>query len=313
MYMFYEKLDKVLILISKNAGKGKYDKLLEEFNKVYKKELERNKFLIVISSDEFPIVKIVKNFKLKYPNSAILVVGGDGTFNEVANELYGSQVYLGLIPNGTANDLAKTLYGKNNNALNIINKSKNPKPGKIDLIRINQNKYCINITSFGYDTIVLSKAGDILHKHPSFGKSAYGLAVMKTINKVRPKEIEFELVDENGKLEKGKGEFIITAICNGKFYGDGFQPSPEAQVNDGILNLNRLKYVPMRKLVPLIKTYKSGKHTELENISLNNKVTKGRFKSLDKTPLLGNIDGEVQEFDEIEFEVVPKALNFLYF
>ncbi|MGB0840571.1 MAG: diacylglycerol/lipid kinase family protein, partial [Chitinophagales bacterium] len=46
---------------------------------------------------------------VRYDFDAVVAVGGDGTINEIANQLVGTKTKLGIIPTGSGNGLAKKL------------------------------------------------------------------------------------------------------------------------------------------------------------------------------------------------------------
>ena len=87
-----------------------------------------------------------------------------------------------------------------------------------------------------------------------------------------------------------KDEFLISAICNGSYYGSGFNPAPAAKIDDGIINIVLTKKFPKLALPSLILKYKKGKHQSSKYLS-ELKVKSGTIKS-DKE-FLANIDGEI--------------------
>ena len=115
---------------------------------------------------------------------------------------------------------------------------------------------------------------------------------------------------ENGESKDIKGDFLISAICNGGFYGSGFNPAPEAKIDDGVLNLLLASKIPFIKFLPMIKKYKEGRHKDSKYIR-EIEVTSGIIRSKDK--FIANADGEIFKSDEIKFEVLPNALNWVIF
>ena len=103
---------------------------------------------------------------------------------------------------------------------------------------------------------------------------------------------------------------MLTAICNGGYYGSGFNPAPSAKIDDGILNLVYAKKLPSLLLPSLIIRYK---HGLLENSKYLDeiKVKKGQIKSDEK--ILANIDGEIFENKIINFEIIENCLSWTYF
>ena len=105
-------------------------------------------------------------------------------------------------------------------------------------------------------------------------------------------------------------DYLISAICNGGFYGSGFNPAPESKIDDGVLNLLLADKIPFIRFVPLIKKYKEGRHKESKYIN-EILVKSGTIKS--KNKFIANADGEIFETDEIKFQVLPQALNWVIF
>ncbi|MFQ7348689.1 MAG: diacylglycerol/lipid kinase family protein [Anaerococcus vaginalis] len=122
--------------------------------------------------------------------------------------------------------------------------------------------------------------------------------------------LSLTLYDKNYKEIKLEDEFLLTAICNGGYYGSGFNPAPSAKIDDGILNLVYAKKLPSLLLPSLIIRYK---HGLLENSKYLDeiKVKKGQIKSNEK--ILANIDGEIFENKIINFEIIENCLSWTYF
>ena len=115
---------------------------------------------------------------------------------------------------------------------------------------------------------------------------------------------------ENGKNMEIKGNFLISAICNGAFYGSGFNPAPEASLCDGLINLITAEKIPLYKLPFMILKYKKGKHRTSPHLN-EYKISSGQISS-DKD-FLANIDGEIFTTNKIDFKLIPSAISWIYF
>ena len=297
---------KILFIINSKAGKTEFDIKKEDIEETFRKAGRLSEIEVVNTRYKNHTKYLIDAFdSLKYDEKIVIICGGDGSLNELVNVAYGKNMTLGLIPTGTGNDFAKNFEYESF----TLNSLLNFKTKKIDLIKVN-DFYSINVTSLGFDTQVLKRAYDYLDKNPKLGKKAYGLAVLKSLNKINCENLELKLELVDGSNFEIKGDYLISAICNGGFYGSGFNPAPEAKIDDGVLNLLLADKIPFIRFVPLIKKYKEGRHKESKYIN-EILVKSGTIKS--KNKFIANADGEIFETDEIKFQVLPKALNWVIF
>ena len=297
---------KILFIINSKAGKTEFDIRKEDIEETFRKAGRLSEIEVVYTKYKNHTKFLIDAFdSLDYDEKIVIICGGDGSLNELVNVAYGKNMTLGLIPTGTGNDFAKNFDYSNFNLKSLLNF----KTKKIDLIKVN-NFYSINVTSLGFDTQVLKRAYDYLDKNPKLGKKAYALSVLNSLNKINCENLELKLKLIDGSNFEIKGDYLISALCNGGFYGSGFNPAPQAKIDDGYLNLLLASKIPLIRFIPLIKKYKEGRHKESKYIN-EIKVKSGTIKS--KNKFIANADGEIFETKEIKFEVLPKALNWVLF
>lgn len=269
---------------------------------------------------------IAKKYSGIYGDKCVIVsCGGDGTVHEIANGLAGTDTPLMVLPLGTGNDFAKKVYGtKKINVENVI-KAFGFYNGKIkydikpiDLIDYNGEK-CINVMSYGLDTLVETIGKNIAEKHPFLGHQAYNIAIAPVLMKPLHYTISFEfncvnkLTNEQYTYREDNKDYALMAICNASYYGGGFCPAPNSQLDDGLLDVAMFDGMPLIKALPLISKYSAGEaNQETSDLCTNLYVTSGRIWMEDGSALLGNCDGENFNYNEINFKVEPKSLKMCF-
>ena len=256
---------------------------------------------------------------------AVVSCGGDGTINEVCNSLAFTNTPLICLPFGTGNDLSKTIYGLKVPVLReSLEKLDSFKPRKIDLIRVDSydvmgnhlpmwSRYCVNVASIGLDTRVQAEAKAMVLAKPKsqyVRKTAYIKAALRSIKGNRSSNFSYKLELDSGETYESKSSVnTLISICNGRFYGDGFCPAPQAKLDDGIIDVCAIDDVTFGRAVNLIAKYRFGKHIGKEGIN-SFKTTSGIITSTDPSyQLQGNYDGEDFYGHRIRFEVCPEALT----
>lgn len=297
---------KILFIISSKAGKTEFNIRKEDIEDTFRKASRFDEIEVVNTSYKNHTKFLIDAFaKSDYEEKIVIIAGGDGSLNELVNASYGKNMTIGLVPTGTGNDFSKNFDYKNFSPNSLLNfKSK-----KIDLIKVN-DFYSINVTSLGFDTQVLKKAYAYLEENPKLGKAAYSKATIRCLTNLSYENLSFDLNLVDGSNIKIKGEYLISALCNGAYYGSGFNPAPDAKIDDGILNLILAEKIPLIMLPSMIIKYKKGKHQASKYLR-EIKVKSGIMSSDEK--FIANADGEIFETNKIKFEVLPKALNWVLF
>ena len=233
-----------------------------------------------------------ENIIKKYKNSdnIIFAVGGDGMINRVLNSIVDTNNILGVIPSGTGNDFYKSIKLEFSDGIN-----------ECDLIKIN-DKYFINVACFGIDADIANDSTII--KSKLLKKYKYIFNLVKHFYKYKNRTFSICLED---KIIKDR--FVTVVLCNGRFYGGGFNIGPSAKLNNGTIDVYMVKDVNKLKMLKLILLMKNGKH---EN---NKDIDKYRVKKLvikAKNNIKCNIDGEVFESKKFDIKVVEKKLKIYY-
>ncbi|MDR1690090.1 MAG: diacylglycerol kinase family lipid kinase [Clostridiales bacterium] len=237
--------------------------------------------------------------------SAIYCVGGDGTVHEVVWGMAGSDVPFALIPAGSGNDFALSLKNyKNKDTQKLVESFILGNTEKIDVIRCktgNEVYYCANIASFGLDAEIVENAEKYKEK---LGKFAYLASTLSSILRYEKKKLK---ITANGT--EIDGFITLTAICNGKVYGGGFNISPSAKINDGKITLCVIKEMKKAAMSVLFPSVLFGLHKYIGAVSFTDCE---RVKAEFNGNLQLNIDGNIYPAkDSAEFEIVRNALTVL--
>lgn len=239
--------------------------------------------------------------------------GGDGTANEVANGIAGTQAAMTILPIGTANDFARAALSDNIPS-RLLDKIIRPSIRPIDVIRVDE-RICLNIASLGFDTKVQMITMAINARFRWLGSFTYPLAILLSLLGDREYTMHYNLdtINEQGEITELEGDaaFILAAICNGRFYGNGFNPAPAARLDDGRLDFCLVDAMPLLRMLPLIPKYKKGRHLSDPAVHAW-QVTGGRIRAIDGL-LLGNLDGETFSRSSIGFKIIPKGMNFAFY
>lgn len=262
------------------------DKIID---KIKKAAIKHNlDYIIEINSLDYSTEEILKKYQENY---IIMTVGGDGLVNRVLNCIIGTSNILGVIPYGTGNDLYKS-----------IKKQYQDKINECDLIKIN-DKYFINTACFGIDADVANNESVMKSKLiPKKFKYIFGL--IWTFIKYKGRYLEVYIDNE-----KYKEKFTTVAVCNGEYYGNGFNINPYSELNNGLFDVLIAPYIKKINLITLILGMKKGKHIKDKNIIIkhsNNMIIKSRDN------IKCNIDGEILEAKEFNISVLEKKMKIYY-
>jgi len=249
----------------------------------------------------------------KGSSGVVFACGGDGTAREVANGLVGTAAAMSILPVGTANDFARAVLPGLDTAA-ILARAEKPVIHPIDVIMAN-GEICLNIASLGFDTRVQRRASKMNNRCRFLGGLSYPLAILLTLFGQRQYRMHyrFEIVDDSGAIGvvEQDATYILAAICNGRYYGGGFNPAPQASQEDGLLDICLVDSLPLREILPLIPKYKKGTHIGHPAVHCwKAKAGQIRFQT---ERLLGNFDGEIFESETLDFQVMPKALRFAFY
>lgn len=227
----------------------------------------------------------------------IIIVGGDGTANEVINGLSRySEVILGYIPLGSSNDLARglNLPQSPKQALNIITHPKCYHSVDHGIITMNDTKISRRFavsSGIGLDAAIcsdvqISQFKKILNKLKA-GKLIYILIALKQIFTQQPVEAEI-IVDSFQHIHIKKLVFITSLIH--KCEGGGLLMAPNANYTDQRLSVCLVSDLSRFKMLVLMPTIFFGKHTKIKGVSM---IDCNTVQVKTKRPMTVHTDGEV--------------------
>ena len=233
----------------------------------------------------------------------IYACGGDGTLNEVVSGVAGfDNVAITVYSGGSGNDFAKLFDDPK--AFFDLHRLMDAEEVTFDLIRCNED-YSLNICSVGLDARIASDVSSYKRLPLLHGFRAY--AASTVVNVVRGIS-EHYVVEING--ETIDDELTFVCVCNGRFYGGGFNPVPEADPTDGMLDVLLVKKVTLAQVPLIIGKYKNGRYKELHDIARYIKTD--RVKVTCDKPSSINIDGEQRTAQVVEMSVAKEKLRFFY-
>ena len=236
-----------------------------------------------------------------------MVVGGDGTVNEVVNGIAGlHDVELAVIPRGTGWDFVRT-YGIPRRLEDAVEVALRGRTRVIDLGRAGYRSWdgsdgeslFANIASAGMSGAIAKRTNE--SSKALGGKISYLWATLAVFSRWRNDEVQVT-VDS----EKRRGRMHDVVIANGRYFGGGMKICPEAEPDDGLFDVLLIGDLTKRDLLlTLPKTYR-GKHLPHPKAE----VLQGAVVELvTPEPLPVELDGEQPGTTPARFEVVPQAVR----
>lgn len=228
----------------------------------------------------------------------VVAIGGDGTVNEVASALAGTETALGIIPRGSGNGLARSL-GIPMNPEQAVHIACSGQRRRIDVGRAAHRNFFV-VTGVGFDATV----GKLFDETYWRGPLPYFYLGMKKLLTYQPRQVQLSFEQQTLKLKP----FLIT-VANTCQYGNGAMIAPHARCDDGqldicvindITKLAILRHLPKLfngtiERVPHIRYYRS---SEI--------VIEG------EGPLLFHVDGEPETTEgALHISVLPRALQVI--
>lgn len=217
--------------------------------------------------------KIARQITSDSKESYLIVLGGDGTINEVINGIQDvSKAILGYIPTGSSNDFARGLHLPKEpmEALNIV-----LNPGQIKkmdvglLMRAGKERRFSVSTGIGFDAAICHQAAvsklKVILNHLKLGKLTYvGIALNRLFH---DKPVAAEVILDDGEPKVYKKVYFVAAM-NNPFEGGGFYFCPDAKNDDKLLDVIVISNLPKLVVLLLLPTAYKGWHVHFPGISV---------------------------------------------
>ena len=233
----------------------------------------------------------------------IYACGGDGTLNEVCAGAAGFEnAAVTVFSGGSGNDFVKLFDDPE--AFFRLDRLLDADEAAFDLIDCNGD-ISMNICSVGLDARIAADMAKFKRLPMLHGQRAYLAAtavnLFKGISEHSVVEIDGETID---------GDHTFICVCNGRFYGGGFNPIPEADPADGMMDVLVVDKIRLFQVPFLIGKYKAGHYEELGKLVRHFKTQEVKVHCGKDSAI--NLDGEIRFAEDITFKLSEKKIRFFY-
>ena len=288
-----------------NPAAGKYDRTYECAEQIHAVCKARGlDYEIRVSKKPGDLTRYAAEACAAGTELRIYACGGDGTLNEVVNGVIGCpNAAVTHYPGGSGNDSIKIFDDPA--ALTSIERLLSAEEAPFDLIRCNDS-YALNVLSIGFDARVGTDIARFKRLPLVTGKGAYVLSIIS--NMVHGLSADYTVTLDSGEVLSRQKTMIC--ICNGRWYGGGFNPVPEAEPDDGLLDVLVVEKVSLLQVASVIGHYQKGRYADYPELIRHARCRSLRIECAERSVV--NVDGEAVYTTDAKIEVVPHAIRFFY-
>ncbi len=288
---------KHIFIVNPKSGKNKKVDIIATIEEVcHEKELD---FEVLITQYSGHASLLAAQYSIK-DNVCIYSVGGDGTAYEILNGL-NDKVEMAIIPCGTGNDFYRMIARhKPTSFKRRVIEAIDGESIELDYGVVN-NKRFLNCTTIGFDAQINHYSSTKLRGTFIPSAISYLVAALSQIVNSKPLTLTISTDDETWTQD-----VLLCAIMNGRYYGGGFIPTPNAELQDGYFDVCVINYMSRTEITKLINKYMKGKHTELPVC----KMFKAKKVTLESKSIATlQSDGECFNETHIHMEIMHNALK----
>jgi len=245
---------------------------------------------------------------------ALVAVGGDGMVQLTVSEVAGRGTPLGLIPAGTGNDVARALdlpIGDPVAAVDVVLRglSGSENRRRIDAVRVtptgpaaespDEPRWFAGVLGAGFDALVNERANQ--WRRPR-GRSRYVLAMLRELPVFRPRTYTLDLDGE-----PWVSAAMLVAVANSPSYGGGMRVCPDAELDDGLLDVMLVEPLSRARLLTIFPRVYSGTHVTDRRVI----IRRARTVTVNAPGIVAYADGERIGSLPLTCEVVAGAVEML--
>ncbi len=300
------------IIVNPNAGRRKGEKDWPEISRLLTKY--NIKYQCVFTQHRIHAIRMARRYvEMGYKN--IIVVGGDGTLNEVVNGIFTQKKFptnsitVGMIPVGTGNDWGRTfgLPHDYQEAIRVITEGKTflQDIGYVRFMQEGEEKgrYFANMAGMGYDAMVAEKT----NRQKDAGKSnpfSYFINIFTSLFGFKESNTTV-FVDDHEAL-KARVFTMVVGICN--FNGGGMMQLPKAIPDDGNLDMTVITQLSRFSVVRNVRKLYDGSFLNLPQV----RTFRGKTIQIEShPPIYMEADGESLGHSPFRFGLFPKSLRVI--
>jgi diacylglycerol kinase (ATP) len=237
----------------------------------------------------------------------LLAMGGDGTFQGLANAAFGSDILLGVLPAGGGNDFAAAL-GLPKSPVAAAEAILRGQPRWVDLIRVRtaegRERLYAGGGGVGLDADAARYASGAYRRLP--GRLRYVVTALRALHGFEPLQVRAEFA--GSELPSMEAKVLLAGVLNTPTYGAGLRLAPEARISDGWIDavfVDDLSLWGVLKLLPRLMRSGDLRIPEVKRFRAKRvRLTTSRL-------CMFHGDGEIIGPAPVEIEVVPSAVRML--
>ncbi|MEW6511926.1 MAG: diacylglycerol kinase family protein [Bacteroidota bacterium] len=294
------------VILNPIAGKGGGRKLIDPIRKEFEKR--GVDYELVVTTGPGHATQAARDSGAP----VVVAVGGDGTLNEVANGIAGSLKALGIIPAGSGNDFIKSVNIPANvrAALEILfaGRIREVDAGEVSCgggkagPGNSPARLFVNGVGIGFDAAVAARTRQIRYLS---GTTLYVTAVLQTLGRYEPPDFALSM-DHTTEHSRN----LLIAVGNGKCAGGGFYLTPDAEVDDGLLDICVVGEKTIPEILTLMPKVMRGKHHNVPGV----KFFRERHLSVSSdASFFVHADGEIvgENVSTVTLGIRPRCLKIL--
>jgi YegS/Rv2252/BmrU family lipid kinase len=298
-------------IVNPNAGSRKCEKDWPEILKqTHKKGLD---FDFKLTEYRLHATEIAQSAILRGYRK-LVVVGGDGTLNEVVNGVLSQKtvssvdICVGMITVGTGNDWGRMFQIPHDykEAIDVLIKGDTfLQDGGIVTYQNSHStkeRYFVNIAGIGFDAAVVEQTNH-MKDGGSGGTYAYLKSLVTSLIRYKPTRIKIEV--DGRKIENDVFSMSV-GIC--KYNGGGMMQLPDAVPNDGLFDITVINKISRGDVIlslPKLYNGKIGSHPKVSTYSGERVLVQS------DPPIYLETDGESLGHTPLEFKIIPKSLRMI--
>jgi len=307
--------NKYLVIVNLHAGSKKCERDWPEIKKLLLKAGFNME--IVFTEYQNHALQLTKELIEKKGYRKLIVVGGDGTLNEVVNSVFKQnrfrtmEIQIGLITVGTGNDWGR-MYEIPESYKEQVKILKNERfiLQDIGVVKYSHaseedNRYFANIAGMGYDALVAKKT-NLMKQKGKGGAIVYLLNLLSGL--FQYKNVQLDIEADGKRVFSGKVFTMSIGIC--KYNGAGMMQLPFAIPDDGLFDVTVIRKTTKLRVVKNIKNLYDGSFISMPEVET---FTGKKFtiRSTHSNKLFLETDGESLGHSPLDFEVIPRAAKMI--